>query len=254
MRTPFGLAATIARFKLVQVARGKRSAQPLQRLNVRFGPGKLTARASDSSAVWVNAPETNPAFLSTKSPVLWLTGPEELLRFSATPGLTRILQDSRRTVFLETDGLQLRQRIHEFRPDARLYLTVRFYGPAKTHDTRSQKERTFAGAIEGIRTAQLSGFLICGHVVVEADTDISEIRELMEYLRSLEIDGVVVTSAGSDSDSGHTKLQKSREMIGSPWWAYFSELAQRALCPVEQSKSSLTAAQEAASPGEAATQ
>jgi hypothetical protein len=242
MRTPLRLAATIAKFRIAQAARGKGAASPLYRWILQFGAGRLVAVTGAAAAAGgepvvkghlerakakraealLNAP-----FAS--SPIVWLTGPAELLDFSATPGLARWLQEAGRTVFVETDGGLLRRRIHEFRPDARLYLTIRLYGMAATHDLRMQKQGAFAQAMEGIRAARLSGFLICGHVVIEGPTDIGEIDQLLRHLRSLKVDGVVVTTNEGSSGPDQRKLAAARKLIGHAWWAKFSRLAQKAL-------------------------
>jgi molybdenum cofactor biosynthesis enzyme MoaA len=164
-----------------------------------------------------------------KSPSLWLTGPAELLGFSGIPGLARVLQDPRRTVFLETDGMKLRRRIHEFRPNARLYLTVPLYGLAATRNARMQKEGAFSQAMEGIRAAHLSGFLICAHVVIESATDLGEIAQLLELLRAMKIDGVVITAPEDSSDIDGQKLRAARSLLGNSWWAKFSRLARQSL-------------------------
>lgn len=162
-----------------------------------------------------------------KSPIVWLTGASEILEQSIGPGLARMLQDHDRTVFLETDGLHLRKRIHEFRPDSRLYLTIRLYGMPETHDVRMQRPAAFAHAVEGIRAAQLSGFLICAHIVIEAATQRRDVDRLFEYLQSLRVDCVIITTAEND-DSASTRetLTYCRRLLGNSWWAKFSKLVQ----------------------------
>lgn len=241
MRTPLRLAATITKFRVAQAARGNSGASPLYRWILQFGAGKLIAITDEAAIAGKRSIKSllkkkaegraqalrNAPFGS--SPIVWLTGPAELLDHSVTPGLARWLQKGRRTVFVETDGSKLRRRIHEFRPDARLYITIRLYGMAETHDSRMQKAGAFAQAMEGIRTAQLSGFLICAHVIVADTTDLGEIDQLLRHLRALHIDGVVVTTSDEASGPGRKKVSAARKLIGNSWWTKFSELAQKTL-------------------------
>jgi hypothetical protein len=244
---PLRLAVSLARFQLAQAAPGKKI-PPVYKLNIRFGNGKLIPRCDFPAGA---APLTldpqlakpldrdklgpgkrrtaGPEYPWSHCPALWVTGPVELLESSGTPGIAGHYQEARQTVFFETDGALLRRRIHEFRPDERLYLTIRFYGMTATHDRRMQKERAFEMASEGIRAAQLSGFRICAHVVVEAATDLGDVERLLQYLRELDIDGVVVTGMDDTSDATRNKLSAARKLIGSACWARFSALVQRAL-------------------------
>jgi len=165
-----------------------------------------------------------------RAAVVWLArgadpGSADTLEHTSISRLARELQDNRRFVFLETDGQQLRRRIHEFRPDDRLYLTVRLYGRTAAHDQRVQKRGAFSLAMEGIRAAQLSGYLVCVHVVVDADTKISEVSALLDELDPLGLDGAVVTAAsslGSEPASVRQYVFAARNLIGHSWWAEFS--------------------------------
>ncbi len=159
------------------------------------------------------------------APVVWLTSTAETLEHSSISRLTRELQDSRRFVFLETDGQQLRRRIHEFRPDNRLYLTIRLYGTAATHDLRVGKPGAFSLAMEGIRAAQLSGHLVCVHVVINAETKMPDIMALIHELGAFNLDGAVVTAATStrpEPENIRQFVYAARSLLGNSWWAELS--------------------------------
>src|SRR5262245_63290414 len=86
----------------------------------------------------------------TKAPVLWIGGSEPFDH--AEVGRVAFALNARsRNVFLHTDGQRLRQRIHEFRPDARLFLTVELAGREAFHDRVVGKPGAFQRAMEGIR-------------------------------------------------------------------------------------------------------
>jgi len=236
MRTPVRLAATLLKFQAA--APFRKGVSPIYRWSIKFGESRLVAssrpapssRGEEQKTAKAAASERTNAMRDApwaKSPIVWLTGPSEVLEQSIAPGLARMLQDYDRSVFLETDGFHLRKRIHEFRPDSRLYLTIRLYGTAEKHDARMQRPAAFARADEGIRAAQLSGFLTCAHIVIETSTQKQDIERLFEDLQGLRLDGVII-SAGEDDDSADTRetLIHSRRLLGNSWWAKFSRLVQ----------------------------
>jgi hypothetical protein len=236
MRTPVRLAVTL--LKSQAAAPFRKGAFPIYRWAIKFGETRLVvssrpappSRGEDKKAAKAAAAQRTRAVRAApwaKSPIVWLTGASEILEQSTAPGLARLLQECHRTVFLETDGFHLRKRIHEFRPDSRLYLTIRLYGMAEEHDARMQRPAAFARAVEGIRAAQLSGFLICAHIVIEAATHTHDIEPLFAYLQSLRVDGVVI-SAAQDDDSANTRetLTHCRRLLGNSWWAKISRLVQ----------------------------
>ena len=220
MRTPIRLAATLLKSQIAQSVRGRKAALPLRCIAVPEEAEKHSAHAGPSAvgSKRVKVPASR---------ILWLTGAADPLSRPAIGKFARQLQEHGRTVFLETDGTQLRRRIHEFRPSQRLYLTVRLYGTAPTHDQRMQKEGAFAAAMEGIRAAQLSGFLLCAHLVVEHDKQLHDINHLLEELCTLRLDGMIVTAADDTVDIQRKTAAVARGLLGSRWWAAFSQVVQR---------------------------
>jgi len=221
MRTPLRLAATLLKFRIAGAFRGAKQDLPLRRIFVADEAQKAPAHAGDSAA-------GNNTIELPASPILWLGGSVDPLSSPVIGKFTRHLRAHGRAVFLETDGTQLRRRIHEFRPDGRLYHTVRLYGTPQTHDLRMQRDGAFALAMEGIRAAQLSGFLISAHVVVENGTQLSEINRLLRQLCAMNLDGMIITAEDDASHAQRETAIAARGLIGNPWWASFSRLAQRA--------------------------
>jgi hypothetical protein len=234
MRTPYRLAASLLKFRLAQALPGVKEKLPLRRIVVADAAhaaahGKISTHTGDSTAIGKHAK-------ASVAPVLWLAGAADpasantlladTLSNPAIGNLTRQFRKAGRTVFLETDGTQLRRRIHEFRPDARLYLTLRLYGAPHTHDRRMKRDGAFAFAMEGIRAAQLSGFLICAHVVVEGDTELHEINRLMEQLGAVNFDGMIITAGNDAAKTQRETAIVARTLIENRWWASFSRLVQ----------------------------
>jgi hypothetical protein len=269
MRTPYRLAGTLARFRLAQALPGTKKKLPLLRIQVpetvdqtpkatlrKAAPAAKKTLANGASSVAASkSPKTPP------SPILWLTGvadssssgtsssgtaSSDALSCPVVGKFTRQLRDAGRTVFLETDGTLLRRRIHEFRPDARLYITVRLYGTPHTHDLRMKRDGAFALAMEGLRAAHLSGFLICAHVVVERDTQLHEINLLLQQLCIMNLDGMIITAESDASKEQRETAIAARGLIGNSAWASFSRLVQLSFDEPQSGAPAVAGAQQAA--------
>src|ERR1700739_2148011 len=181
---------------------------------------------SDPSAAVMEIPAT--VVSQTAAPVFWVGGVEPLQH----PVIGRIagaLNQAGRNIFLHTDGLLLRKRIHEFRPDPRLFLTVELAGREGVHDQAVAQPGSFARVMEGIRAAKLSGFYVCAHVTVNLQTDVCETGELFEYLDNYDVDGFIVSSGAGlvEPASGNAvqkKLRDIRSLLRCSRWEYFSTL------------------------------
>jgi len=162
-----------------------------------------------------------------KVPVLWIGGSEPL-DHAEVGRVAFALNARRRNVFVHTDGQRLRQRIHEFRPDARLFLTVELAGREAFHDRVTGKPGAFRRAMEGIRAAKLSGFYVCAHVSVTEATEPCETGELFELLDRYDVDGYIVSSGGrrqADSTAAYReKLAELRGFVRCSRWENFSRL------------------------------
>jgi MoaA/NifB/PqqE/SkfB family radical SAM enzyme len=210
---------------------------------------------SDPSAAVMEIPAA--VVSQTAAPVFWVGG-DEPLQHPVIGRIAGALNQAGRNIFLHTDGLLLRKRIHEFRPDPRLFLTVELAGREGVHDQAVAQPGSFARVMEGIRAAKLSGFYVCAHVTVNLQTDVCRTGELFEYLDNYDFDGFIVSSGGGQvepawGDELQEKLQDIRSLIRCSRWEYFSSLleasyaaprAGKAIVPAPQSDS--TACEETA--------
>lgn len=196
-----------------------------------FSQSNVSALQLLSSDVCLDAVRRSSAL------VIWLGGAEPLLH-PEIGRLARRIVDANRHVFVQTSGAFLRRRLHEFRPVSRLFLTVQFEGFERRHDRRAQREGAFRDAVEGIRAAKLSGFLVCAQVALHADTELSEFDQLRVYLEARDVDGFVVTPGNdySKAKAGQmenpalrSKLRAARDQIRSRRWQLFSRLLESSL-------------------------
>ncbi len=170
---------------------------------------------------------------SGRSPVVWIGGSEPL-HHAGISHLVRAITQTGHFVFLETDGTLLRRRIHEFQPVPRLFLSVRLEPGVQRDVSEHLGPGAFELAAEGMRAARHSGFLICAHARVHAETELGAMANLIQYAHSTDVDGIVVTAANEESnlsnpDALQRKTAEARKLIGSKWWESFSRIVERAL-------------------------
>jgi hypothetical protein len=207
MRFPLRLSAALFKARVSSFFAGSVESRPILHLEPGENVGALAASAS--------------------APVVWLAGAESLTH----PEIGRITSDlvqAERHVFLHTDGYNVRQRIHAFRPDSRFFLTLEFAGREETHNRILGRTDAFRRSLEGIRAAKLSGFLVAAHFTVTAETDACEIGELIELLDKHDVDGFIMTSRGQALAAGNASLAEAvedvRAMIRCGRWENFSKI------------------------------
>jgi len=164
--------------------------------------------------------------VKTDAAVLWIGGGEPL-EHEEVGRVAFALNGKGRNVFVHTNGQQLRQRIHEFRPEPRLFLTVELAGREDIHDRDAGRPGAFRRVIEGIRAAKLSGFHVCTHVTVTGETDPCDAGELFEYLGRYDVDGFIVSSGGrgfTADSAARKKLEEVRSLVRCSRWEKFSRL------------------------------
>jgi hypothetical protein len=184
------------------------------------------------------------SILGSLAPILWIGGSEPL-EHPGIAHLVRAIVQSGRFVFLETRGSLLRRRIHEFQPVPRLFLAVRSNGPSPAADSGIRTLGAFA--LEGIRAAKLSGFLICMHTQIHADTSSDAMAGIAGLVHSLDLDGLVITQAAESlhaanrgSEALSQKTVEARKLIGSRGWGFLSQLVEIALARGQKTENTAT--------------
>ena len=156
--------------------------------------------------------------IASSSPVIWIGGSEPLDH----PGIAhfvRAVTPSGQHVFLETKGILLRRRIHEFQPLPRFFLTVAL-------DSLQSPE--FAPAAEGLCAARLSGFFTAVHSRVGKHSDFGDLDRFRAFLVETGVDGWLITAESADFAST-AKAAEARRQIPSVSWRRFSKQVEREL-------------------------
>jgi hypothetical protein len=165
------------------------------------------------------------AVRANPAPFVWIGG-DAPLRYPRIGQVARQIISSGKIVFVEMDGALLRRRIHEFRPESSLYLVLPLHGLEAAHDLRAGRAGNFRATVESIRTARLSGFHICVETTLSADMDLSELRELGEFISKLGVDGwIQKSSSGAEAAQlSADKIAEARQLISGWRWQTLSQL------------------------------
>lgn len=118
-----------------------------------------------------------------------------------------------RHIYLCTNGMFIRKRLHELTPSSALFLNVHLDGLERTHDLCVEREGVFREAVEGIKAAKAVGFQVCSNTTIYKETDLEEIAELFDYLQSLGVDGHMLSPAYSYAAVMTRDIFMSREEV-----------------------------------------
>lgn len=162
--------------------------------------------------------EKMQSIVESPAPFIWIRRSEPMDH----PGIAhfvRAIAQSGHYVFLETNGIILRRRIHEFQPLPQLFLTLRM-------DALRAPESDLA--VEGLRAARLSGFFTVVHSIVRGSSNFAELETLAAFIAENDVDGWLVTAGAADRLVAG-KAAEGRSWIASVFWRRFSKLVERQL-------------------------
>jgi hopanoid biosynthesis associated radical SAM protein HpnH len=137
------------------------------------------------------------------APIVSVCGGEPLI-YKEIGKLVEGLLERKKHVILCTNGMFLRKRIGDFKPNKRLTFNVHLDGMKRSHDLAVERDGVFDTAIDGIRCAKENGFQVTSNTTVYVETEMSEVEELFEYLKTLGVDGHTM-SPGYDYSAVQTK-------------------------------------------------
>jgi hopanoid biosynthesis associated radical SAM protein HpnH len=146
------------------------------------------------------------------APIVSICGGEPMI-YPEIGRLTREILARKKHIYLCTNGMFIRKRLHEFQPTSRFFFNVHLDGLEKTHDLCVERDGVFREAIEGIKAAKAAGFLVCSNTTIYKETDLEEIAELYEVLYRLGVDGYMLSPAYSYAAVQTKDIFMSREEV-----------------------------------------
>jgi hopanoid biosynthesis associated radical SAM protein HpnH len=128
------------------------------------------------------------------APIVSICGGEPLI-YPDIGRLVKGILKRRKHIYLCTNGMFIKKRLHEFRPTSRFFFNVHLDGLEDTHDVAVERRGVFKAAVEGIAAAKRAGFLVCTNTTIYRETDLGEIDRLFAYLTKLGVDGFMLSPA-----------------------------------------------------------
>ncbi|MBM3814374.1 MAG: adenosyl-hopene transferase HpnH [Acidimicrobiia bacterium] len=126
------------------------------------------------------------------APVVSICGGEPML-YPQLPELVEKILERGKHIYLCTNGMFIRKKLGDYRPDPKLFFNVHLDGLEKTHDLCVERDGVFREAIEGIKAAKAAGFKVCTNTTVFQETDMAEVEALFEYLKPFDLDGHMIS-------------------------------------------------------------
>ncbi len=146
------------------------------------------------------------------APVVAICGGEPML-YSQLPQLVEALLARGRLVILCTNGMFIAKKLHQYKPNDNLFFNVHLDGMEKNHDIAVEREGVFKQAIEGIRVAKAGGFKVSTNTTVYKETDMDELVEMFELLKTMKVDGHSISPAYGYSAVNDREIFMTREDI-----------------------------------------
>jgi hopanoid biosynthesis associated radical SAM protein HpnH len=146
------------------------------------------------------------------APIVSICGGEPLI-YKEIGKLVEGLLERKKYIYLCTNGVFIRKRLHEFTPDKRFFFNVHLDGMRRSHDLAVEREGVFDAAIDGIKAAKAAGFQVTSNTTVYLETDMNEIEALYEFLDTLGVDGHTLSPGYSYSAVQTKEIFLDRAMI-----------------------------------------
>ena len=202
MRFPLSLTASLTGYIAGKRIRGEKKfplvmmLEPLHACNLTCtGCGRIREYKSTINDT-LTVEQCLAALEECGAPIVSICGGEPMI-YPEIARLTREILDRKKHIYLCTNGMFIRKKLHEFQPTSRFFFNVHLDGMERTHDLCVEREGVFREAIEGIKAAKAAGFLVCSNTTIYKETDLDEIQELFAYLHDLGVDGYMLSPAYS---------------------------------------------------------
>lgn len=126
------------------------------------------------------------------APVVSIAGGEPLIH-KDIPEIVRNIVARRKFVYLCTNGLLLKKRMHEFEPTPYLAFSVHLDGLRARHDASVCRQGVFDKAVEVIKLALKHGFRVTVNCTLFQGESADDVEKFMDFAMSLGIEGVTIS-------------------------------------------------------------
>lgn len=222
MAVPVSQMWTVASYVLGQKLRGRKQyplvlmLEPLFRCNLSCAgcgkiqyPDHILKKVLSAEECWAAADECG-------APIVSIPGGEPLLH----PEMDRIVQglvERKKYVYLCTNAILLKSKLHLFKPSKYLTFSVHMDGLKDEHDEAVCRDGVYEKAYEGIKAALDKGFRVTTNTTLFDGANPERTREFFDEMMALGVEGMMVSPGYSYSkapDQDHfLKRQTTYELF-----------------------------------------
>ena len=198
MGVPFIQQYRVARYIIGQKLRGVRRyplvlmLEPLFRCNLACGGCGKIDYPDEILNRRLSVDECLAAVDECGAPVVSIPGGEPLIHKEIAQIAAGIVQ-RKKFVYLCTNALLLKKRIHEFTPSPYLTFSIHLDGNRERHDASVCESGVFDRAVAAIRLALERGFRVTVNCTLFQNEPPEEIAEFMDFCMTLGVEGVTVS-------------------------------------------------------------
>jgi hopanoid biosynthesis associated radical SAM protein HpnH len=198
MAVPFIQQYRVARYIISQKLRGVRRyplvlmLEPLFRCNLACGGCGKIDYPDEILNRRLSVDECLAAVDECGAPVVSIPGGEPLIHKEIAQIVAGIVQ-RKRFVYLCTNALLLKKRIHEFTPSPYLTFSIHLDGNRERHDASVCESGVFDRAVAAMRLALEKGFRVTVNCTLFQNESAEEVAEFMDFCMALGVEGVTVS-------------------------------------------------------------
>jgi hopanoid biosynthesis associated radical SAM protein HpnH len=198
MPVPISQAWTVASYVLKQKIRGRKQyplvlmLEPLYKCNLACaGCGKIQYPAHVLKQE-LSPEECFKAVDECGAPMVSIPGGEPLMH-SQIEKIVEGLVARKKYIYLCTNALLLKEKLHLFKPSKYLTFSVHIDGQKEHHDFSVCREGGFELAIEGVREALKQGFRVTTNTTLFDGADPNSVRAFFDEMMELGVEGMMLS-------------------------------------------------------------
>jgi hopanoid biosynthesis associated radical SAM protein HpnH len=198
MPVPISQAWTVASYVLKQKIQGRKQyplvlmLEPLYKCNLACaGCGKIQYPAHVLKQE-LSPEECFRAVDECGAPMVSIPGGEPLMH-SQIEKIVEGLVARKKYIYLCTNALLLKEKLHLFRPSKYLTFSVHLDGQKEHHDFSVCREGGFDLAVEGVREALKQGFRVTTNTTLFDGADPNSVRAFFDEMMALGVEGMMLS-------------------------------------------------------------
>jgi hopanoid biosynthesis associated radical SAM protein HpnH len=198
MPVPISQAWTVASYVLKQKFQGRKQypivlmLEPLYRCNLACaGCGKIQYPAHVLKQE-LSPEECFKAVEECGAPMVSIPGGEPLMH-SEIDKIVEGLVARKKYIYLCTNALLLKEKLHLFKPSKYLTFSVHLDGQKEHHDFSVCREGGYELAVEGVRAALKQGFRVTTNTTLFDGADPNSVRAFFDEMMALGVEGMMLS-------------------------------------------------------------